>query len=362
MQLKHFLLIMVRFTSLLVIIFAAAATLQVASAKVEDYHYDGLILTSIDVKKAPIEGHPNRVTFSEATPGKKDDTTAVLLHKIKCLKDGGKGKKEFEAEELTPRNAQQLINNESTDEKERKSSFFRPKNRKALFCVHGFNVQPSDQMQNLKTTEQQFKKFALIPVIWPSKGGALNYWTDRVSSAAAGRAFQSLSDSAKHFKNKSLLCHSLGNRVLRNFAMKRFKFDNIFMVAADVERQLFHDNYINGSSGPEDEREDGLDIFSMLSKEGGKIKGKIHVLHNRFDYALTGSAITKFGLTNRLGFYGVNFGDKWFAGGKVHPKFRTPSRGIANFSKLSFGLQHSYQFKKECIDYYEQQYVNEDPN
>jgi hypothetical protein len=71
----------------------------------------------------------------------------------------------------------------------------------------------------------------------------------------------------------------MGNRVLRNFASGGYQFDNIFMVASDVDSRIFTENYING--GKEEEwRKDGLEIKGMLSEDKG---GKIHILVNKKD-------------------------------------------------------------------------------
>jgi len=74
-------------------------------------------------------------------------------------------------------------------------------------------------------------KFMLVPVIWPSAGG-VKYSSDRVNASGAGNAFKTLKKGIDSFPRKSLLCHSMGNFVLRHAADATFKFDNIFMAAA----------------------------------------------------------------------------------------------------------------------------------
>ena len=72
-----------------------------------------------------------------------------------------------------------------------------------------------------------------LPIIWPSKGGVINYQGDRGSSALrAGQAFKTLKRGVDSFPSKSLLYHSMGNWVLRHAADAKFCFDIIFMVAA----------------------------------------------------------------------------------------------------------------------------------
>ena len=73
-------------------------------------------------------------------------------------------------------------------------------------------------------------------MIWPTQAGnALNfiqrYSGDRGYSKAAGEAFKnSMKEFAGVFPRKSLVAHSMGNRVLRHAADARYRFDNIFMV------------------------------------------------------------------------------------------------------------------------------------
>ena len=73
-------------------------------------------------------------------------------------------------------------------------------------------------------------------MLWPTQAGnALNfiqrYSGDRGYSKAAGEAFKnSMKEFAGVFPRKSLVAHSMGNRVLRHAADARYRFDNIFMV------------------------------------------------------------------------------------------------------------------------------------
>ncbi len=75
----------------------------------------------------------------------------------------------------------------------------------------------------------------------------------------------------------SVMCHSMGNFVLKKFAPDdpakvRFKFHNIYMVAADVRSTTFDKDEVTG---------DGADILSICGK-------KVHVLWNWWDLALLG--------------------------------------------------------------------------
>eukprot|EP00554_Chaetoceros_debilis_P002889 CAMPEP_0194096008 /NCGR_PEP_ID=MMETSP0149-20130528/57123_1 /TAXON_ID=122233 /ORGANISM="Chaetoceros debilis, Strain MM31A-1" /LENGTH=421 /DNA_ID=CAMNT_0038781973 /DNA_START=17 /DNA_END=1280 /DNA_ORIENTATION=+ len=202
------------------------------------FFYKGLALTSIDVIKTGDTswgGNP-LVHFDGTIKGRADDKDATFLKNIKEVKDAT-GKKVLEAEKLTVAQAKAIINQASSDGK-----------GKPLFCIHGFNVQPRTHLKKVKAaTVDKFNKgkFMPIPVMWPSEGGATNYWGDRKTTPGAGNGLKSLKKALDSFPSKSLLAHSMGNRVLRYAADAKFKFDNIFMVAADVRHDIFHKDYIN---------------------------------------------------------------------------------------------------------------------
>jgi hypothetical protein len=214
-------LIMMKNASLISFI---ALFLQLFTVALGRITYDGLVLTSIDVTPSPTkEGY---VRFSGGKLGRSDDDTATFLTDIKQINDKDEGgERLFEAKKLTVSEAKAIINNASADGE-----------GKPLFCVHGFNVQPGTHLKNFKdSVNGKFNqgKFMPVPVIWPSKGGVNNYWGDRGNSApGAGQAFKTLKRGVDSFPSKSLLCHSMGNFVLRNAADEKFRFDNIFMCAA----------------------------------------------------------------------------------------------------------------------------------
>jgi len=114
----------------------------------------------------------------------------------------------------------------------------------------------------------------------------------------------------------SLLAHSLGNRVLQYFAAEvhalqlGIKFHNIFMVAADIDEQIF-------------ETVDGVHIVDLLSD------GKVYVTHRKDDLALVVSArkLNSDNLLepkNRLG----QFGFTW---SKLHPDVQGKVKNINLF-------------------------------
>ena len=152
---------------------------------------------------------------------------ATFLHKVEKSKDTD-GNECLEAVKLTIEEAKAIINGEGKS--------------KPLFTIHGFNVEPDGYLETIANLEveesgkkgNQFSKFNLIPVLWPSVGGlkGSGYQDDRELSKLAGESFTLLKDKIDVFPSKSLVCHSMGNRVLRHAASSGFKFDNIFMVAA----------------------------------------------------------------------------------------------------------------------------------
>jgi len=194
----------------------------VDASKFGRINYDGVVLTSINVKKKP--GTDKTVTFSGSIKGSADDQTTTFLHKINQINDKDEdGKRLFQAETLTIAEAKKIINEGGEGGNE----------GKPLFCIHGFSVQPGNHLKNLNNlNKKKFTKgkFILVPVIWPSS--KFKYWDDREASMGAGKAFAAVKDTIDSFPSKSLLCHSMGNRVLRHAADAKFKFDNIFMVAA----------------------------------------------------------------------------------------------------------------------------------
>ena len=285
--------------------------------------YPGIVMTSVDAKILS----ETRVEFSGRIEGKEDDTTAIIIKNV--IEDRWEGSfwnrhPIFQADLVSPR--------------ELKASVKKP-----LLAIHGFNVQPESHLKQCKEARDKFEKFDLIPVIWPSTGGVTNYLGDRGYSKGAGKAFRTLKKYAGMFPRKSLLAHSMGNRVLRYAADGDFMFDNVFMAAADVDNRIFNKNYIDDNS--EDRRKDGLRICRMLNN----VKSKIYCLHNGQDYALLGSTVQKLG-TGRLGLGGTDES-------KVHPELKGKVVNVNCGQKwLNWGMNfaaHSYQWDDEAIKFYD---------
>jgi len=309
-------------------------------------NYDGIVLTSIDVVKSPTAESPNRVTFSDLTVGSVEDDDALFIHNIREIKRGeGVGWDttiDFEADELTLEEACAVIGSE----------------KKALFVIHGFSSQASFHLADCRHAGHKFKKTNLIPVIWPSEGkcGLFDYRNDKKLSKGAGKALQSMKGPIQKLGSASIVCHSMGNRVFRNFSDPDINFDNIFMVAADVDGDLFHEGYINGGMfGQNAEwRKHGSNIKGMLSN---KDTGKIHVIYNPDDSRMFQSKFMNLGV--RLGGAGVNLKPAWF-GKTVHEDIKD---SIVNVNAQEANMlypedpgktDHNYHFHDNTIKYYEE--------
>lgn len=257
--------------------FVLFLSFQVWNCFASGYFYKGLALTSIDVVETgrTSEGEEKNplVQFDGTIAGKADDKDSTFIKNIKEVKNKD-GNKVLEAEKLTVKQAKKIINEGCED-----------RHGKPLFCLHGFNVQPSGHLKTVKNAQDLFNKgkFMLVPVMWPSEGGVKNYGNDRETTPGAGNGLKSLKDKIDCFPSKSLLAHSMGNRVLRYAADAKFKFDNIFMVAADVQHDIFNEDYINSGNKSDPNRRElqGLTICKMLNRGG-----KVYALVNGADFAL----------------------------------------------------------------------------
>jgi esterase/lipase superfamily enzyme len=150
---------------------------------------------------------------------------------------------------------------------------------KVLFYTHGFNVPPRYVMNECAEYARDYNRM-VIPLIWAAEDrGVFGYGQDRLLNApTAAEAFRDKLDIAKHIR-KSLLCHSMGNYVLRLAARtdaQHRPFEDIFMVAADVNHDIFDESQNNHTNHT---LNDGLEIASMAQKE-------VHVLHSHKDLTM----------------------------------------------------------------------------
>ncbi len=172
-------------------------------------------------------------------------------------------------------------------------------NKKLLGCIHGFQQEPEkwiDVCAEIQRSPEFHHK--VIPIIWPSVGKAgldisIKYDREQAIAYQAGKALAPIAEIGKDL-HLSLMAHSMGNRVLFSYvkyiASKGKKFEDVFMVAADVWDEVFNHRIITESwcQPPTNYinlwKDTGLKLCDML-KDGGKI----HITHYSGDLALIAS-------------------------------------------------------------------------
>jgi hypothetical protein len=337
--------------------------------------YDGFAVTSIDYRKAPTPERPNRITFAEYTWGNEDkagfsddelkkyneeyEDAATFLKNVKFVSGKDKnGKRLFEADKLTIEEAHKEFKVKYGDDV------------KPLFALHGFNNEPGVTLDVCSDAQESFdeggRKTAIIPVIWPCYGGFWNYGKDKrrnvpVVAKEMGMLLKDTLAIANTFKDKNLLCHSMGNRVFRMVANTKVKFDNIFLVAADIRHDIFLKKYIDRADNEDSQEMQGLRIFRMLNTDAeGNPKGKIYCLYNGYDYALGCSSYVGCNWLNRLGQVGIGAYDSWipckwrFNERLIHPDIigHTENFNVSPHLPCCCGKAHGYQWMKFAIDFY----------
>lgn len=190
----------------------------------------------------------------------------------------------------------------------------------ALVYVHGYSVDWRSAVASAAALEDMLnrrpsisgKRVLVLLFTWPSDGKKIpwmSYASDRKEAAdsglALGRGLLKLRDYLGGLapadycgQNLHVLCHSMGNWVLRNALERILEFggpralprilDNIFMCSPDVD-----DNDFDNHAGHVGAMLPLLDIAKSVS-----------VYHNRGDAALVVSDTTK-GNANRLGTNGA---------------------------------------------------------
>ena len=201
----------------------------IMTKKEDPFVYSGVIISCIKVDD---KGN-GIVEFDDLSPA---GTKGRFLKDVTEIKAGSK---KFKATEIDYSEAKRIINSNGeigTD-------------TTPLFCVHGFNVKPSSNLENFLDVREKFKNEKIggdlyypVPILWPcSDGNAIfNYDKDQEGfSQEAGALFKTLADRIPDdtFPRKSLLMHSMGNHVVFNGACgaasaPQAQFENIFMVAA----------------------------------------------------------------------------------------------------------------------------------
>jgi len=286
------------------------------------YKYDGFAVICIDFLWDADDA--KKITFSEATKsGDKNDNEnkktlrdeAIFIHNIQYIAGDDKhGKRVYKADKLTVKEAAEKFTEKYGEE------------AKAFFYIHGNITEAGYVFSSTAKAQPRFAKNKIVPVIWPSELGNTSYFNNKdtylpIAVTELNQLLETV-ETENVFKGKSLICHSLGNYLLRKLATgggnTNIKFDQIFMVAADVRHNLFDTDYITRNNGSRD----GLNIFKMLNKGG-----KIHVLTNWDDGPLEISTNLGGNWLNRLGQAGMGTYDWWWYGWKddrnlVHPEIR----------------------------------------
>lgn len=307
-------------------------------------NFSGLILTTIQVSKPDNEG---RVRFTEEDTNAEDNNKATFLKDIKEVTPGV-----FTATEVDTEKAASIANEN---------------NHTSLFCTHGFNVEPGGMLKEFSEEKLKYfeeKGFYPIPVIWASGGEYYKYLIDRGNAEKAAKILKSLTEiiDNKTFPKKSLLCHSMGNHLVFHSGDIKSKnapevadaqFENIFMVAADVQADIFtelpKDNTLFDCKHMQ---EKAKNMKKMLATdEDNNPIGKIYVLYRSNDKALKASPY--FNLEGkRLGLKGADAVSAEFKGIVMNVdtiKFKYDEDGLLGGL---FRTKHGYQYEKWAIDFY----------
>lgn len=317
-----------------------------------NFKYDGLMLTTLhlepeDDKDRSQLVHGDKVRFTEKAVNAKSQK-AAFLNNIEEVEDGV-----FTAKFISNEEAAKIARHDEE--------------RTTLFCVHGLSVEAGAKLGKVLGAHESFAKknvYYPIPVIWATLGHVLGYWSDRKRYAPeAGGILKTIANDIPDgdFGKISLMCHSLGNHLVFNNAgltsdekpvAPKVKFQNIFMVAADVPSDIFTENPNQGYFGIQHKKEKAENMKMMLD-DGGKI----YVLYNKNDKALLGSKIFKFYnfFQKRLGSLGAYEIRKDFEGFVMNfdttEIFEEAAKKNEKAEKPD-ALRHGYHYYDWTVDFY----------
>ena len=351
-----------------------------ATAKPDD-DLPPLIITNLKVE--PVEG-TDKVEFSRFTGSEDEASILYDIHRTNKRVGFLWRYPVYEAKKTREKSAVLRILGDQ-----------KPPTSNILVYVHGFSVSPTDAMKSCaEYNKRQDRKYFAIPVIWDTtEGNLFAYGSDRRDHAPdAGESLKGLLEllmkqsAQSDWAHKwSLMCHSMGNYVLRVCAQLRHVdaqgrpepgkaiFEDIFMVAADVREDIFDTdaNDYDPNTYPSlvstafkmltDKRPETLfDIGKMnpCLDIASLANNKVHVLWSRKDKALLGrrtqkavrgeneddgEAIT----TKALGANGNREG-------KIHEllKNKVVFHDCSSFNS-EFPIFHNYQWFDGAIEIYE---------
>jgi len=316
-------------------------------------------ITNVVLEK--IEGS-ERVKFTRRTAGQSGEA-----HLLKNVDDK---ESHYEADVVQPEDAAAAIQ-EALAESGREE---------VLFYIHGWKNSCRDSvnkcvaMNNMELDPK--KKFLVLPVFWAAGWEDLMYRDERrVAAPEAGKDFRVLYNTMAYALKdstvkKSLICHSMGNFVLRIFAQGHDDlngdtknppvFEDIFMVAADVRWDLFNEEFNQGHTEEVDTNEKKENLKHSGYTDGGhKIvnlaKNKVHVLYNTGDKALLARQVWHSKGGSKVSAIGRCAG---YAMDKLHPDFKDKVVFHHCNYMTSFYPGHSYYPMKLAMQYYE----NPNPN
>lgn len=126
------------------------------------------------------------------------------------------------------------------------NSFLELKNKNLLFYFHG--IQSNDilnQKYALKRLEKINNADVTVSVIWKSKSWV--YTSAWKKAIHQGEEIADLIESViVNYDKTSVLCHSMGHRLLEGIYLKKNqKFDKIFFAAPDLDMDVFEKNFKN---------------------------------------------------------------------------------------------------------------------
>lgn len=309
------------------------ACAKVAALQPEEYPQ--LLVTSVDVKL--VNETTQEVEWDSSSTGHKKD--AVVLTGVRPIGDG-----KYRATKVTYRAFQRKVKEEAN----------KIGAEDALLVTHGFNVKPEKFFERVAKGRKLLakNKVLLIPVLWPcsDKTGIIRSYDLDLANIPEGVAerlvplLRIFVETEKVMKSTSLMCHSLGNYVLRWMAQHakkrglwsllrgRRKLKHIFMVAPDVRWHIFD----------QDQNENAAKDLNFGKCIAELCSGNIYVCHSNKDLALLlGRAVHWIPALGRNGYK-----DKE----TLHESLRDRVHKINCNSYNNLPPYHGYQFSKKMVE------------
>ena len=178
--------------------------------------------------------------FKDSASGYQNEMitdAATFVHNCECQPHGKnyEGLRIFKADILTMEKAKQLFVDHHGED------------AVPFFAVHGFDNEPVSLLNGVKQAQEDLDELdnevksncQIVPVLWPNYGWKVSPAAHRKNKANSSETEVEINKmldqamvSLNVFPKKNLMCHSMGNFLLRREANDKLQFDNIFMVAA----------------------------------------------------------------------------------------------------------------------------------